>query len=83
MIAWLRSIALLSAPLTGTKADADQRVTLRAERDVLTGKARMIAHQNLQPPSLLRGIPILSNHSKSWSLAIPEPRTEILASWNR
>lgn len=36
---------LLSAPLTGSKADADRRVTLRAERDVLTGKARMIAYQ--------------------------------------
>src|SRR5258707_6950920 len=29
---------LLSAPLTGSQADADQRVTLRAERDVLTGR---------------------------------------------
>lgn len=36
---------LLSAPLTGNKADADQRVTLRAERDVLTGRSRMIAQQ--------------------------------------
>jgi hypothetical protein len=40
---------LLSAPLTGNKTDADQRVTLRAERDVLTGRARMIAHQNPVP----------------------------------
>jgi hypothetical protein len=40
---------LLSAPLTGNQADADQRVTLRAERDVLTGRARMIAHQNPVP----------------------------------
>jgi hypothetical protein len=35
---------LLSAPLTGSQVDADRRVTLRAERDVLTGKARMVAH---------------------------------------
>lgn len=28
---------LLSLPLTGTQADADQRITLRAERDALTG----------------------------------------------
>src|ERR1700680_4674010 len=40
---------LLSAPLTGSKADADQRVTLRAERDVLTGKANMIASRNPAP----------------------------------
>ena len=40
---------LLSAPLTGSQADADQRVTLRAERDVLTGKAHMIATRNPAP----------------------------------
>jgi hypothetical protein len=40
---------LLSAPLTGSKADADQRVTLRAERDVLTGRAHMIAGRNPEP----------------------------------
>lgn len=45
---------LLSAPLTGNKADADQRVTLRAERDVLTGRAGMIAHQNPVPVAVPR-----------------------------
>jgi hypothetical protein len=46
---------LLSAPLTGSKADADQRVTLRAERDVLTGKANVTASRNPAPVVASRG----------------------------
>jgi hypothetical protein len=44
---------LLSAPLTGTKQDADQRATLRAERDALTGQSRMVRQNVAQvaPPT--------------------------------
>jgi hypothetical protein len=42
---------LLSAPLTGTQQDADQRATLRAERDALTGQSRMV-RQNVAQVAL-------------------------------
>jgi hypothetical protein len=40
---------LLSAPLTGDPADADRRITLRAERAALTGNPNPAVFTNRQP----------------------------------
>ena len=75
---------MLSAPLTGSKADADQRVSLRAERDVLTGRARMIAHQipisvaapkNTKPPQPQQIVVARDSRAEKGNLSFLEQMT--------
>jgi hypothetical protein len=75
---------LLSAPPTGSKADADQRVSLRAERDVLTGKARLTAQQipvpvaasgNTRPPQPQQIVVARDSQAEKGNLSFLEQMT--------